>query len=75
MLLLLLLLICDHFNDRQDLQGEVADQAIHFPFAVPKLTPGRLYVKFGKPIITAGVCVFLDILDGVDVLTVISDDF
>lgn len=42
-------------NDRQDSQGEVADQAIHFPFAVPKLTPGRLYVKFGKPIITAGV--------------------
>lgn len=42
-------------NYRQDLQGEVADQVIHFPFAVPKLTPGRLYVKFGKPIITAGM--------------------
>ncbi|KAG0599609.1 hypothetical protein M758_12G165200 [Ceratodon purpureus] len=41
-------------NIRGDLNGEVADQPLHFPFAAPKLAPGRLYVKFGKPIITAG---------------------
>ncbi|KAG0621272.1 hypothetical protein M758_3G006800 [Ceratodon purpureus] len=41
-------------NLRGDLADEVADQPIHFPFATPKLTPGRMYVKFGKPIITAG---------------------
>lgn len=41
-------------NIRGDLNGEVADQALHLPFAAPKLAPGRLYVKFGKPVITAG---------------------
>jgi len=39
---------------REDLNEEVADQPIHFPLAAPSLTPGRLYVKFGKPIVTAG---------------------
>lgn len=41
-------------NIRGDLNEEVADQPVHFPFAAPKLNPGRLYIKFGKPVITAG---------------------
>jgi pimeloyl-ACP methyl ester carboxylesterase/1-acyl-sn-glycerol-3-phosphate acyltransferase len=41
-------------NIRSNLTEEVGDQPVHFPFAAPNLTPGRLYVKFGKPIITAG---------------------
>ncbi|XP_024358571.1 phytyl ester synthase 1, chloroplastic [Physcomitrium patens] len=41
-------------NIRGDLNEDVGDQSLHLPFAAPKLTPGRLYIKFGKPIVTAG---------------------
>lgn len=44
---------------RGDLNEEVADQPVHFPFAAPKLNPGRLYIKFGKPVITAGIILVL----------------
>jgi pimeloyl-ACP methyl ester carboxylesterase len=38
---------------RQELGGELADQAMHLPIALPKGI-GRLYFKMQKPIITAG---------------------
>ncbi|KAA8548271.1 hypothetical protein F0562_004468 [Nyssa sinensis] len=38
---------------RSDFDGEVANQAVHFPFILPKL-PGRFYYFFGKPIETEG---------------------
>ncbi|XP_059644087.1 phytyl ester synthase 2, chloroplastic-like [Cornus florida] len=38
---------------RTDIDGEVANQAQHLPYLLPKL-PGRFYYLFGKPIETAG---------------------
>ncbi|KAH9791742.1 AB hydrolase-1 domain-containing protein [Citrus sinensis] len=38
---------------RTDTGGEVANQAMHVPFYIPKV-PGRLYYYFGKPIETKG---------------------
>lgn len=40
-------------NCRTDTGGEVANQAMHVPFYIPKV-PGRLYYYFGKPIETNG---------------------
>ena len=40
-------------NCRTDTGGEVANQAMHVPFYIPKV-PGRLYYYFGKPIETKG---------------------
>lgn len=38
---------------RSDVEGEVANQAVHLPVIQPKL-PGRFYYLFGKPIETQG---------------------
>ncbi|KAL6960374.1 hypothetical protein U1Q18_038139 [Sarracenia purpurea var. burkii] len=38
---------------RTDIEGEVANQAVHLPIILPKL-PGRFYYLFGKPIETEG---------------------
>lgn len=40
-------------NIRNNASGEVANQPLYMPFMVPK-PPGRLYILFGKPILTAG---------------------
>ncbi|KAL5864556.1 hypothetical protein ACOSQ3_002070 [Xanthoceras sorbifolium] len=38
---------------RTDASGEVANQQMHWPYALPKV-PGRFYYYFGKPIETEG---------------------
>ncbi|GLJ23735.1 hypothetical protein SUGI_0449990 [Cryptomeria japonica] len=40
-------------NIRSNASGEVANQPMYMPFMAPK-PPGRLYILFGKPILTAG---------------------
>lgn len=40
-----------------DIEGEVANQDLHLPIALPKL-PGRFYYYFGKPIETA--CIYIE---------------
>lgn len=41
------------FDAREGMKGEVAEQQLHIPICLPK-PPGRLYLKFGKPIRTKG---------------------
>ncbi|KAJ9562571.1 hypothetical protein OSB04_007731 [Centaurea solstitialis] len=38
---------------RTEMEGEIANQDLHFPILLPKV-PGRYYYLFGKPIITQG---------------------
>lgn len=40
-------------DDRDETDGEVANQQLFFPGLLPKV-PGRLYYLFGKPIETKG---------------------
>lgn len=46
--------ICFVMVNRQDKEGEVANQQLHLPLVIPKI-PGRFYYLFGKPIKTKGL--------------------
>jgi len=43
-------IVCD---DREESEGEVANQPLYLPGLIPKV-PGRFYYLFGKPIETKG---------------------